>query len=210
MKRILCYGDSNTFGHDPKDGSRLPCRWPKLLRDMLGGEYEIIEAGLSGRTTNLDDPFTPWMNGETLLQPTLWTSQPLDLVILMLGTNDLQLKHNRSAKEIAGGVDSLLSIIENPSLWDKKNAKILLISPIHLYEKIGEMEFSSIFGGMESVEKSYEFDGLLRPLAEKHGAFYLNAAEFALPSKVDGLHMDPEDHQKLANAVYDKVLEILK
>ena len=209
MKRILCYGDSNTYGHDPKDGSRLSDRWPKVLASLLGNEYEILEAGLCGRTTVDDDPDTEGMNGRTHLLPTLWSSQPLDLVILMLGTNDLQLKHKQTAEGIASDVETLLSLIANPEAWDKKNANILLISPIHLHPKIGESPFGEIFGGEESYQKSLRLASLLEPLAEKYGAYFLNAADVAAPSEVDGLHMDPENHAKLAHGVYEKVKEIL-
>lgn len=211
MKRIFCYGDSNTFGHDPKDGSRLAERWPKVLSSLLGSEYEIIEAGLCGRTSAFDDPFTEGMNGRAALAPTLWSAQPVDLVIIMLGTNDLQLKHHLSPEEIAGGVETLLKFTENPEAWDKKNAKTLLISPIHLDPNIGNspMGFGDIFGGIETYQKSLALAPLLKALAEKYHVHFMNAADYAEPSPIDCLHMDEENHHKLAVAIEQKIHTIL-
>ena len=117
MKSILCYGDSNTWGCIPLPGldpaSRFPpaTRWPGVLRRELGDGYWIVEAGLNGRTTVWDDPLEPHRNGRKLLLPTLLTHQPLDLVIIMLGTNDLKHRLNASAAEIAEGAGMLVDIV---------------------------------------------------------------------------------------------------
>ena len=97
MKRILCYGDSNTWGYDPATQERFDraTRWTGVLRTTLGDGYEILEEGLNGRTTVWDDPIEGYKNGHTYLVPCLETHRPVDLVVLMLGTNDLKKRFRR-------------------------------------------------------------------------------------------------------------------
>ena len=92
MRRILCFGDSNTWGYDPATGERFDeqTRWTGVLQAALGGDYTVIEEGLNGRTTVWDDPIEGHKNGHEYLVPCLETHRPLDLVVLMLGTNDLK------------------------------------------------------------------------------------------------------------------------
>ena len=96
MKTIMCYGDSNTWGCIPLAGPQPPRRygpaqrWPGVLRRELGDGYWIVEEGLNGRTTVWDDPLEPFRSGKELLAPCLMTHEPIDLVIVMLGTNDLK------------------------------------------------------------------------------------------------------------------------
>ena len=103
MKSILCYGDSNTWGYDPQTRSRFPhdVRWTGVLASSLGTGYRVVEEGLNGRTTRWDDPIEAGRNGLTFLQPCLESHLPLDLVIVMLGTNDLKQRFGLSASDIA-------------------------------------------------------------------------------------------------------------
>ena len=115
-KRILCYGDSNTYGHDPaRGGARLPReqRWPGALAGLLGEGYEILEEGLCGRTTVLEDPTAPGLNGLSYLGPCLLSHRPLDLVILMLGTNDLQVVHSAIPLTVARGAEALIRCVRD-------------------------------------------------------------------------------------------------
>jgi lysophospholipase L1-like esterase len=99
VKTILCYGDSNTWGCIPLTGPQPPRRygparrWPGVLRRELGDGYWIVEEGLNGRTTVWDDPLEPFRSGKELLVPCLMTHEPIDLVIVMLGTNDLRSRY---------------------------------------------------------------------------------------------------------------------
>lgn len=105
MKTVLCYGDSNTYGYDPSDGFRYPesVRWTCRLQKLLGDDYRIIEEGCNGRTTVFDDPIESWKNGRDYLKPCLNSHKPIDIVILMLGSNDLKETFHASAKQIAAG-----------------------------------------------------------------------------------------------------------
>ena len=102
--RILCYGDSNTFGYIPAGyGQRYDARtrWTKRLESMLGNHFEIIEEGCSGRTTDIDAPGEPWKNGMFTLRTSLSSHKPLDMIILMLGTNDLKTDFHKNEYAIA-------------------------------------------------------------------------------------------------------------
>ena len=94
MKTILCYGDSNTYGLKPDSSQRYPrdVRWTGILQKKLGEDYYVIEEGLSGRTTLWDDPIEEHKNGKTYLLPCLESHSPINLVVLMLGTNDLKTR----------------------------------------------------------------------------------------------------------------------
>jgi lysophospholipase L1-like esterase len=111
VKTIMCYGDSNTWGCIPLTGLEPPRRyapaqrWPGVLRRELGDGYWIVEEGLNGRTTVWDDPLEPFRSGKELLVPCLMTHQPIDLMIVMLGTNDLKGRFGVGARDIAAGLD---------------------------------------------------------------------------------------------------------
>src|SRR5260221_1661566 len=131
--RILCYGDSNTWGRDPHGkGIRYPVnvRWTGLLQDALGNNYWIIEEGLGGRTTALDQDNKEDMNGLRYLKPCLETHNPVDFVILMLGTNDFKEQLHQSSQDIANNISKLLDLIKKYG-WnnEKKSPEIILLSP---------------------------------------------------------------------------------
>ena len=113
MLNILCYGDSNTWGQVPgadTDRFQRQDRWPQVMASHLGDGYEVFEAGLSGRTTTFDRPPRQWRNGRDLLVPTLETYSPLDLVIILLGTNDVSLPY-LSVADITAGAGELVEIV---------------------------------------------------------------------------------------------------
>ena len=139
MKRILCYGDSNTFGYDPVTGDRYEpsIRWTGQLQTLLGSDYCIIEEGCNGRTTVFTDPKEPWKNGRNYLEACLNSHKPLDLVILMLGTNDLKTIYCASPAEVAAGAETLVRLIQTFTAEKQGFApKILLVSPIFIGEDI--------------------------------------------------------------------------
>ena len=132
MKRILCFGDSNTWGQDPLTGERLgkDIRWPGVLAKDLGPSCEIIEEGMNGRTTVWDDPIQGYANGQDYLVPCLKSHRPLDLVIIMLGTNDLKNRFSLSARDIAKGAAVLVGIVFKSDCGVKQAApKVLLVAP---------------------------------------------------------------------------------
>ena len=114
MKSILCYGDSITWGYNPSDGTRFSFgdRWPGILRTELGESYRVIEESVPGRTTNLDSPYLPDRNGRKSLPLALECHMPIDLFILMLGTNDLWKALGLSASDIAASCMSLIWTVQ--------------------------------------------------------------------------------------------------
>ncbi len=139
MKSILCYGDSNTYGYNPENGLRYPedVRWTGRLQMLLGPEYKVIEEGCNSRTTTRDDPVDAWKNGLPYLRPCLNSHKPIDVVILMLGSNDLKKNFHLTAEEIAAGAGELVDVIrEFTSEKQGFIPKIILISPPLIGEKI--------------------------------------------------------------------------
>ena len=132
LTTVLCYGDSNTFGYDPMTGMRYPkeIRWTGILASLLGEDFNVIEEGCNGRTTVTDDPIEGWKNGLDYLKPCLNSHRPVDIVILMLGTNDLKEVFHLTAAEIADNAGILVDVIQ--SFTKEKQGfmpKIILVSP---------------------------------------------------------------------------------
>ena len=206
--RILCYGDSNTWGANPEDGTRYPVniRWTGRLQENLGNDYEIIEEGLNGRTTVLDDPQRDGRNGKTYLYPCLKSHYPLNLVVLMLGTNDLKERFNLSAEDIAGNIEKLILLIKETSLEEQGNLpKIILISPTLVNEQVDD--FLEGFVGAE--KKSRQFADAYEPVAERNDCLLVNIADYIQPSNIDGVHFEKEAHAKIAEVLFERVKSVL-
>ncbi len=218
MKRILIFGDSNTFGANPEwapdnpdAAQRLPAevRWPGIVKKMLGTEeYEIIEEGLCGRTTIYRDHAWPWCEGRVYLTPCILSHYPLDLIVIMLGTNDLKAVFAPCADSMGLAMSELLKTALNPFLYpDGKAPKILLISPIRVGENL---ENSFMYGTFteQSRKVSHQLPEIYGGIAKQFGCEFMDAGAFAAPSSIDSIHMDGENHGKLAVAVAQKIQEI--
>ncbi len=207
MKTVLCYGDSNTWGADPTGGPRYGWedRWPGVLQQELGAAYRVIEEGLPGRNTRFDDPIERHRNGLTTLVPILDSHQPLDLVIIMLGTNDLKRRYNLSAADIAQSAGELAryaqQIARNPA---GELARVLLVAPPPIAELT---DFDLLFEG--ALEKSLKFSHYFALSAKLYKLDFLDAGTVIKSSPVDGIHFAVEEHHKLGRAVAEKVREIL-
>lgn len=204
MKNILCYGDSNTWGYVPGVGIRHPkqVRWTGVLAAELGEGYTVIEDGINGRTTVWDDPVNQCRNGLHSLGYSLYRAKPLDLVIVMLGTNDLNYTDAQGyyegismlAKRILGANRSF------PGTSDVflSESRILLVSPIELTPD------------MPAFKESLKFPEYTAQAAEALNVPWIDGAAFAKPSHLDGCHMDAENHGRLGRAVAQKVKEIFE
>ena len=120
MKEILCFGDSNTHGYMPGLGTRYPIdqRWSGLLGKLLGDGYHVVEEGMDGRTTAFEDDLQPWRSALGYIGPCVKTHAPLDLIIIMLGTNDSKTRYGVSAEEIGFGMQELIQRIETATMAD--------------------------------------------------------------------------------------------
>lgn len=211
MKTILCYGDSNTWGYNPATGERFSRdeRWPGVLRQELGEGYEIIEEGLCGRTTVWDDPIEGYKSGKEYLIPCLETHKPLDLVVIMLGTNDLKRRFSLSALDIANGAGVLVDIVQKSSAGpDEETPEVLLMAPPPIARLAGT-EFEEMFEeGTEA--RSRKFSEQYRRVAEEYGCEFLDTSKVLVSGEVDAIHFEASEHQKLGQAVAAAVKKILE
>ena len=219
--RIVAYGDSITYGwvpnpNPPSSRYDFDDRWPGALQKALGSNYQVIEEGLDGRTTDALDPGATisgaQLDGSAYLQPCLASHLPVDLVVIMLGTNDLKPVFNRTPLRIAIGAAHLIDLVNtlNGGVGTTyKNPKVLLICPPPLNLSI---ESGPIFGPMfqGGFEKSKQLPDLYEAVAKMGGAGFLNAGSVISTECVDGLHLTAESERKLGIAIAAKVKEMLK
>lgn len=212
-KRIVCFGDSNTWGYIPVTSLRYDenTRWPALLQSKLGYEdYTVVEEGLTGRTTVFDDPFDPELNGLKTMPAILRTAAPIDLLIFMLGTNDFQ-SHIPAGNPIstARAVQYMLELARTlPLDREGEKMKILLISPIEISEDRLTFKDNDVTD-QTSIENSRQLGKHMRIVAQQLGVEFIDAAQYVKPGKVDGVHLDEAGHAKMAELVYAKVREML-
>jgi lysophospholipase L1-like esterase len=199
MKNILCFGDSNTYGYKPDGTGRydFSVRYPGRLQMILGDEYRIIEEGCPGRTTVFEDENHPYRKGIDYITPCLNSHNPIDYVVVMLGTNDCKTCFRANGREIAAGLERIIESIKKVS---GASTGILIVSPIHLGENIGKPGYDPEFD-LESSEVIKTLAAEYRELAEKTDCDYLDASKYARPSPIDEEHLDTIGHYKLANAI---------
>lgn len=214
-KTVLCFGDSLTWGWVPKDNAvpteRYPSdvRWTGVLAKELGGDFTVIEEGLSGRTTGVDDPTDPRLNAATYLPSALASHLPVDLVVLMLGTNDTKAYFHRSAFEITAGISVLLGQIA-ASAGGVGTAypapKVLLVAPPPLAE-MPHPWFRELFAG--GKEKTEQFSHLYESLATFMGVPFLDARTVISTDGVDGIHFTEQNNLDLGKAIATAVTKAL-
>lgn len=210
-KRILCFGDSNTWGYKPGTGGQRYLkseRWSGILAEILAENCEIIEEGLNGRTTVWDDPIAGYQsckNGKKYLVPCLESHKPLELVIMMLGSNDLKKRFSVSAFDIAEGAGVLVDIVLKSSVGPDENApKVLLMAP----PCIGRLtEFCEMLEGAE--EKSMKLSAHYRRIARERGCEFFDTSRVITSSDADGVHLEVSEHAKLAQCIAPLVRKIL-
>jgi lysophospholipase L1-like esterase len=213
MKTILCYGDSNTWGSDPVKGNRHDhkTRWPMAMARILNSNcprddpaWWVVEEGQSGRTSCREDPIEGDRNGLRQLLPILESHKPLDLVAVMLGTNDLKPRFSPVPYDIARGAQRVvIAAQESKTGPGGKAPRAIMICPPPTVESPA---FRHIFG--DSVELSKKLEPLYRQLASECGAIYLNAGMYVETSNADGIHFDSQGHLALAKAMADIVKEL--
>ena len=205
MKSVVCFGDSNTYGHNPVNGERLSedIRWPCVLQKLLGDEFKVIEEGLNGRTTVFDDPNDDWKNGVDYIKGILCTHRPVDYLVIMLGTNDMKTVYNASLDAISSGLNEIVNKAE--SVMNIKQGyvpKILVVSPPEISPDVLKGPFCDSFDEV-SIDKSKRLAEYYKKVADKHGCMFLDAKLYIKPSVEDGLHLDPAGHKGLAEAVFN-------
>jgi len=208
-KVVLCFGDSNTWGYDPATQKRFPrdVRWPGVLRRELGEGFEVIEEGLCGRTTVWEDPIEQYKSGGEQLVPAMLSHSPLDLLVIMLGTNDLKSRFSVSALEVAQGAGNLVRLARGCETgYSGPAPDVLLLCPPPFASMEGT-PFVEIFAGAEA--RSKELATYFRQIAEELDCHYLDTSGVITSSPLDGIHLESSEHAKLGSAVAVKVREIL-
>ena len=202
-KVILCFGDSNTWGQneDKGFGERYPVnvRWTGRLQQLLGTDYYVIEEGLGGRTVDLDDPRPekPGRNGFDYFLPCFISHSRVDLAVIMLGTNDLKAQFSKSVLDIANSLNKYIETIRSLS----PKTLILLVSPVPF--NTNASKFKEYYGELyneESGGNSIELAKEIQKVAKDKEVLFLEAGVVAKVG-LDGLHLDPQSHSFLAEAV---------
>lgn len=207
MRSVLCFGDSNTYGQTsadtPDERFGPTIRWPGVLRERLGPGWQVIEEGLSGRTTVSDDPIEgAEKNARRYLKPCIQSHKPLDLVIVMLGTNDLKVRFHKPASEIAMGMGALVQDIKELRAGPgQRIPEIMIVSPPPILEDLRGWE--SVFDG--GREKSLLLAGEYASIADALEVHFFDAGSVVTSSDIDGFHLDAEGHGRFGIAMAEAV-----
>ena len=212
QKNILCFGDSNTHGYNSKTGGRFDVneRWTKLLQKNLGDDYYIIEEGLSGRTTSFEDPVFEGLCGLNVIYPCMMSHEPLDLVIIMLGTNDTKDRFNANSFIIGKGLERLAQkTIDIHAAW-RGAPNVLLIAPPPIHPDYAKTAIAGEMGD-KCVERSRGLAKEFKDVADRLHCHFLDAG--SIPGiemyPYDWMHLSLESHKLLADELTKVMKEIL-
>ena len=211
-KRILCFGDSNTYGSNPAGGRfDAETRYPMRMAALLGPDYTVLEEGLGGRTVCFDDPVEGgYKSGAAYLPPCLLSHNPLDLVILMLGTNDAKQRFGMNAHTIA---QSLQQLVMQVRLYGMNavgdRPRCLIVAPPHIGESLPHTGLIENFGA-QAIETSHGFAKEYLKISRIQKADFLDAAQVCSPSERDAVHLTAQGHLALAGALAAKVRALLE
>ena len=210
MKNILCYGDSNTWGYDSKTDARFSFdkRWTGRLSKLLPEGYRVIEEGLCGRTTKYELPLESGRNGWHFYPVALSSTDPIDLVVLMLGTNDRRKNLRIAPQESALALEQYIQLTRATDLWGGRvKPQILIVSPPEIDPIVLETSVAFYYDE-ESVATSKKLKECYKELADKYGCAFLDAAAYCRVGK-DGVHLDEDGHKGLAEAMSKLIIELL-
>lgn len=213
MYNIICFGDSNTHGYNSKTGGRFEVgeRYPTVLQELLGSKYYVAEEGVSGRTNCLNDPIEEGLNGLEVITPCLLTHEPIDLLIIMLGTNDTKQRFNLTSKNIAMGLRRLvLKAMNTKGVW-RNNPNVLIITPVSIDERYKDTYVFETMGEGCS-RKSKELHTYYQEVANELGCLYLdaNTIEGIELYPYDYMHLSKDGHRALAKKLAEIILELDK
>ncbi len=205
-KAVLCFGDSLTWGFDPRGGESFVRygfteRWTRRLQAELGSSYYVIEAGLNGRTTVFDDPVIGGMSGLAVLPTMLKMHMPLDLLVIMLGSNDIKTRFNVNGDEIARSLGRLLDAVAKSGCGPggKAPQTLVLVPPV-----MGDVRgavVAPLYDSDHSRAASQRLRETYPTIAAAFGAHCFDINQVVGPGTVDGIHFDPDALQPVAAAL---------
>ena len=210
-KRVMCFGDSNTWGAVPGEAMRYDddIRWTGVLQAELGDGYTVIEEGYNGRVSVFDDEVEGRLGGIKYFGPCCDTQSPLDVIIIMLGTNDLKVRFGLTPGAIAFGFYRYMDALKITPMAGNM-PKVLLTSPILVDPSYkDDAQFHDMLGE-NAVERSMQLADAYKAVADANGWEFFNAAEYGKASPKDGVHMDAESHKRLGKAFAQKVKQMLE
>ena len=204
MINIICFGDSNTFGFNPKDGSRYDSdtRWASLLGKILGKDFNVTEEGCNDRTGFFLNQKGPFQSGGNYLPKCLEKHKNFDIFILALGTNDLQKFYTLDETIAKNGLKTLINVIRNSN----PKTRIIIIPPIILSEDILKGYFVCQFNE-NSIIASHWIQEIYKTVSQEESCELLDLNKFVFPSVVDGLHFDANSHKTIAEKIASKILK---
>ena len=211
MDHILVYGDSLGWGIIPNTRRRFRFeqRWPGVLElrlAQMGESVRVVEDCLNGRRTVWEDPYKRGRNGLIGLEQRIEVNSPLSLVIVCLGTNDFQSVHNFNAWQSAQGLNALIGAIRQAPIEPGMPVPdILVIAPPPIQRVNGPI--APNFAGAEA--KAQGFAAALQQVADETSCHFFDAGSVSATSKIDGVHLDEEQHQDLGTALADEVKPLL-
>lgn len=207
MKTLLCYGDSNTYGYDPQTGGRYERakRWTTVLAEKLGPDYEVVTEGLNGRTTAYDREDVAWKNGLPYLAPCIASNKPVDIISIMLGTNDCNKCLNLSLDDISAGMEKLIkTVIDECPEIQGFIPEIIIVAPAPILEDTTSSPFADDLDE-SAVKKSKGIAEAYRLLAEKYGCRFINCSGKVEVSTIDSEHLSEKGHQQIADLIYNEI-----
>lgn len=206
-KRILCFGDSNTYGYIPTGGRYdEETRWPMRLQALLGDGYTVVEEGFNGRTIVFDDPVEGgYKSGVTYLPPCLMSHNPLDAVLVMLGTNDTKVRFGMTPMTIG---QSMMQLVRTVKLYAVNEAgevpRIVVVSPPKILDNLMQTRHAECFGE-QAIAVSAGLARELRRISKLMRVDFFDAAPYAEVSPLDAVHMTANGHVRLAEALAEKL-----
>lgn len=214
-KKILVFGDSNSWGYNPCNKRPFPpyeqwedgIRWTDVMQDRLGDGYLVLTDGLCGRTASAKDDIEPYTCGREQIIPALRSRSPLDLLVLMLGSNDLKVRYGYTAYDVAQSVGMVVetALTAKDAFYDCRPNVLLLCPP-----PLGDLRrsfFALEFQGSEETSK--RMAPFFEIVAARYQTAYLNVGEYARFSDSDGLHLEADQHLRLGEAVAAKVKTLI-
>jgi len=208
--RILCFGDSNTWGYMPTGGRYDDeTRWPMRMQRVLGEKYTVIEEGLNGRTTVFDDPVEGgYKSGAAYLPVCLMSHNPLDAVVIMLGSNDTKQRFGMNAKTIGEGIMQLVRLARLYAVNENgEPPRIIINAPAPFLDTIMQAGHGPCFGP-QSIGVSFDLIKEYERVAKLLRCDYFDASDSAEVSSIDAVHLTRNGHLRLGEAMADKIRSI--